>query len=183
MVKLHRKESGTMLENRVETIKNARFLFKNYNRIKLEISQITETAAYLSKTAEQSIDSDIYTASVSHGTNGTGSGTSADKVPRIAEKAEAIRMVYSENICALQRKKAVLERIVTSIDIFAESLDWSDKTIVFRRFLDKDSKSAEEISNEVHLTASATKKRIARLMLRYGESVNFDISYAAETLK
>lgn len=172
-----------MLENRSETIKNARFLFKNYSRIKLEIRQITETAAYLSKTAEQSIDSDIYTASVSHGTNETGSGMSADKVPRIAEKAEAIRMRYSEEIYALQKKKAMLERIVVSIDIFAESLDWSDKTIVFRRFLDKDSKSAEEVSNEVHLTASAVKKRIAKLMLRYTETVNFDISYAAETLK
>lgn len=172
-----------MPENKSETIKNARFLFKNYRRIKLEISQITETAAYLSKTAEQSIDSDIYAASVSHGAGGMGSGMSADKVPRIAEKAEAIRIAHSENICALQRKKAMLERVVVSIDVFAESLDWSDKTIVFRRFLDKDSKSAEEISNEVHLTASAVKKRIARLMLRYAESVNFDILYAVETLK
>lgn len=183
MVKLQRQESETMLENRSETIKNARFLFKNYNRIKLEISQITETAAYLSKTAEQSIDSDIYTASVSHGAGGTGSGTSADKVPRIAEKAEAIRRAYSENIYSLQKKKAMLERIVASIDIFAGSLEWTDKTILFRRFLDRNTKSSEEISNEVHLTASAVKKRIAKLMLRYGESVNFDISYAVETLK
>lgn len=172
-----------MPENKSETIKNARFLFKNYRRIKLEISQIAETAAYLSKTVEQSIDSDIYAASVSHGTNGTGSGMSADKVPRIAEKTEAIRMAYSENICDLQRKKAVLERIAASIDIFAASLDWLDKTILFRRFLDKSTQSAEEISNEVHLTASAVKKRIARLMLRYAESVNFDILYAVETLK
>lgn len=170
-------------KNKSETIKNARFLFKNYNRIKLEISQITETAAYLSKTAEQSIDSDIYTASVSHGTSGIGSGTSADKVPRIAEKAEAVRMKYSEDIHALQSKKAMLERTAASIDIFAESLDWTDKTILFRRFLDRNTKDMEEISNEVHLTASAVKKRIAKLMLKYAQSVNFDISYVANVLK
>lgn len=171
------------IKNGSETMKNARFLFKNYNRIKLEIKQITETAAYLSKTAEQSVDSDIYTASVSHGTDGACVGTSADKVPRIAEKAGAIRFKYSEEIRALQIKKAILERIVMSIDIFAESLDWSDKTIVFRRFLDINSKSTEEISNEVHLTVSAVKKRIARLMISYAKSVNFDISYAADMLK
>lgn len=172
-----------MSENKSETIKNARFLFKNYNRIKLEINQIAETISYLSKTIEQSINSDIYTASVSHGTNGTGAGTSADKVPRIAEKAEAVRMKYSEDIHALQSKKAMLKRTVASIDIFAESLDWTDKTILFRRFLDRNTKGMEEISNEVHLTSSAVKKRIEKLMLKYAESVNFDISYAADILK
>lgn len=170
-------------ENRSDTIKNARILFKNYNRMKLEINQIKETIAYLSKTIEQSIDSDIYTASVSHGTGGTGAGTSSDKVPRIAEKAEFIRREHSKNIRLLERKKGILERTFASIDIFVDYLDWSDKTILFRRYIDKDTKSAEEISNEVHLTVSAVKKRIVKLLLRYADSVNFDISYAADMLK
>ncbi len=170
-------------ENKSDTIKNARILFKNYKRIKLEIIQIKETITYLSKTIEQSIDSDIYTASVSHGTGGISAGTPSDKVPRIAEKAESIRRAHSENICILKMKKEILERASSSIDIFVESLEWSDKTILFRRYIDKDTKSTEEISNEVHLTASAVKKRVAALMLRYAESVNFDISYAADMLK
>lgn len=170
-------------ENRSDTIKNTRILFKNYKRMKLEINQIKETITYLSKTIEQSIDSDIYTASVSHGTGGISAGTSSDKVPRIAEKAEFIRREHSENIRILERKKDILERAAASIDVFAESLEWSDKTILFRRYLDKDIKSAEEISNEVHLTASAVKKRVAKLILRYAETVNFDISYAADMLK
>ncbi len=170
-------------QSRSEAIKNARILFKNYKRMKLEINQIKETITYLSKTIEQSIDSDIYTASVSHGTGGISAGTSSDKVPRIAEKTESIRREHSENIRILERKKDILERVSASIDIFVESLEWSDKTILFRRYVDKDTKSTEEISNEVHLTVSAVKKRIIKLLLRYAESVNFDISYAAAMLK
>lgn len=162
--------------------KQARILFRNYRRMKMEIRQLSESIDYFSENMEQSVDSDIYTASVSHGTGGTGGGSARDKLPKIAERVEDIRMEYAENMRLMKRKKSIFERTAASIDIFADFLEWSDKTILRRRFLDEDTKSLEEISNEIHLTVSAVKKRIAGLMLRYAETAHFDLSAAAEEL-
>lgn len=163
-------------------VKQARILFRNYRRMKMEIRQLSESIDYLSQNMEQSVDSDIYTASVSHGTGGTGGGSARDRLPKIAEMADHLRRDYSENILLMKRKKSVFERAAASMEIFADSLEWSDKTILRRRFLDENPKSLEEISNEIHLTVSAVKKRIVRLMLRYTESAHFDLSAAAEEL-
>lgn len=151
--------------------------------MKMEILQLSESIDFLSKSLERSIDNDIYTASVSHGTGGTFSGAGQDKLPRIAEKVGEIRKGYSENIYAMQRKKNIFERTVSSIDIFANSLDWSDKTILFRRFFDNNTKSAEEMSAEVHLTVSAIKKRTRGLILQYAKAVHFDIAAIIEELE
>ena len=160
----------------ISVAKQARILFRNYRRMKMEIRQLSESIDFLSKNMEQSVDSDIYTASVSHGIGGTGGGLSLDKLPKIAEMANYLRRDYSENILLLKRKRSIFERAAASMEIFADSLEWSDKTIIRRRFLDDDTKSLEEISNEIHLTVSAVKKRIVRLMLRYSESAHFELS-------
>lgn len=167
----------------ISAAKQARVLFKNYRRMKMEVLQLSESIDFLSKNMEQSVESDIYTASVSHGTGSIGGGSSYDKLPKIAERVEEIRMEYAENMRLMKRKKSIFERTVASIDIFADSLEWNDRTIIRRRFTDEDKKSLEEISNEIHLTVSAVKKRITKLMLGYAESAHFNISVVIEELK
>lgn len=162
----------------ISAAKQARILFRNYRRIKMEIRQLSESIDFLSINMEQSIDSDIYTVSISHGTGMTGGGSARDRLPKIAEMVDCLRRDYSENILLMKIKKNVFERAAASMEIFTDSLEWSDKTILRRRFLDDNSKSLEEISNEVHLTVSAVKKRIVRLMQRYAESAHFDLSAA-----
>lgn len=174
---------NTQTNTDLSTAKQVRILFKNYRRMKMEILQLSESIDFLSKNMEQSVESDIYTASVSHGTGGIGGGSAHDKLPKIAERVEEIRMKYDENMCLMNRKKSIFERTVASIDIFADSLEWSDRTIIRRRFINEDKKSLEEISNEIHLTASAVKKRIVKLMLGYAESVHFNISVVIDELE
>lgn len=163
--------------------KQARVLFKNYRRMKMEILQLSESIDFLSKNMEQSVESDIYTASVSHGTGSIGGSSAHDKLPKIAERVEEIRIGYAENMCLMKRKKSIFERTIASIDIFAASLEWSDRTIIRRRFIDEDTKSLEEISNEIHLTVSAVKKRIVNLMIRYAGTAYFNISVVIDELE
>lgn len=166
-----------------EKIKAARKIFKNYSRMNMEIKQLDESIECAKKNREASINSDIYSASVSHSSGGLpGENSSADKIPRIAESIDKLRNDYDTEIYNMERRKNLLKRAVNSVEIFTSSLDWTDKTLLTRRYINDNKKSFDEISSEIHSTADALKKRERNLMAQYIKTAHIDIAFVETIL-
>jgi len=166
------------MENNPQYIKAARKIFKNYNFIQMKIKQLEESIETAKKNVEISVNCDIYSASVSHGSEGSignAPNSSADKIPQIVENIDKIRSQYDEQVYVMQYQKNILESAVNSIKIYVSSLDWEDKTLINRHYLDNIRKSYDEISTEIHISSEGLRKRERKLMKQYAKSVNIDI--------
>ncbi len=166
------------MENNPKYIKAARKIFKNYNYIQMKIKQLDEGIETAKKNVETNVNCDIYSASVSHGSEGSignAPNASADKIPQIVENIDKIRSQYDEQIHIMQYQKNILESAVNSINIYVSSLDWEDKTLLNRHYLDNDRKSYDDISAEIHVSCEGLRKRERKLMKQYVKSVHIDI--------
>lgn len=154
-----------------ETIKTARKIFRGYTKYKMEISQLEAAIKYHKSTAELDLNDDIYSASVSHGAGDTGifAGYSAEKIPNIVEHMDKLRASYDAELSKLLFRRNTLRTITDSVDIYIDSLDWADRTILHRRFCESHHMNYDEISSEVNLSADSVKKREQRLIKQYAE--------------
>lgn len=154
-----------------ETIKTARKIFRGYTKYKMEISQLEAAIKYHKSTAELDLNDDIYSASVSHGAGDTGifAGYSAEKIPNIVEHMDKLRASYDAELSKLLYRRNTLQAITDSVDIYIDSLDWADRTILHRRFCESHHMNYDEISSEVNLSADSVKKRECKLIKEYAE--------------
>lgn len=144
----------------------------------MKIKQLEEGIETAKKNVETNVNCDIYSASVSHGSEGsigTAPNSSADKIPQIVENIDKIRSQYDEQINIMQYQKNILESAVNSINIYVSSLDWEDKTLLSRHYLDNIRKSYDDISSEIHVSCEGLRKRERKLMKQYVKSVHIDI--------
>ena len=172
------------MEVSVQEIKTARKLFRNYNRIRMEVRQLENSIEFTRKNIEASIDSDIHSKSVSHGSGGTGgsSGGSSDKIPHIVENISNIRKQYEANLCKLSRRKNLLEGAIKSIDIYVSSLEWSDKTLMVKHYINEIPKTYDEIAAEVYTSPETLKKREKKLLAAYVRLSHIDIKAVIEIM-
>ena len=174
-----------MMENNPKYIKAARKIFQNYSRMKMEIMQLDNSISYMQKNIEANVDSDIHSASVSHGSGGaigSFSNCSTDKIPQIVENVDKIRRQYESNICNLIGRKNFLESVVKSIDIFVSSLEWTDKTLITRHYMEEKKKSYDEISAETYNTAESLRKRERKILNSYIKTAHIDIMLISQML-
>lgn len=157
-----------------ETIKTARKIFRGYTKYKMEISQLETAIKFRESTAELDINDDIYSASVSRGAGDMGifSGYSAEKIPNIVEHMDKLRASYDAELSKLRYRRNTLQAITDSVDIYIDSLDWADRTILRRRFCENHHMNYDEISSEVNLSADSVKKREQKLIKEYAEISN-----------
>lgn len=167
-----------------ETIKTARKIFIGYTKYKREISQLDTAIKYHKSTAELDLNDDIYGASVAHGAGDTGifSGYSAEKIPNIVEHMDKLRAIYDKELSALLYRRNTLQTVIDSVDIYVDSLDWADRTILHRRYLESSRKNYEEISSEVSLSEDSVKKRECKLIKEYSEIARNTILIAASIM-
>ena len=161
-----------------QDIKNARKIFHNYRRIKMEIKQIENSIEFTKRNIESSINQDIHSASVSHavGGNGGSSGSvNVNKIPNIAENIDKMRKQYNDNLAELNRKKNILSTTSRSVEIFISSLEWTDRTLITRLYADDTRKSYDEVSSELCQSTDALKKRERRLMQHYVKTSHINI--------
>lgn len=173
------------MENNSKYIKSARKLFQNYNRMKMEIMQLDNSISYMQKNIEASIDSDIHSASVSHGSGGaigSFSNCSTDKIPQIVENLNKMRGRYESNIADLSVRKGLLESAVKSIDIYVSSLEWTDKTLIKRHYMEEKKKSYDEISTETYNTAESLRKRERKILSNYIKTAHIDVVAISQML-
>lgn len=167
-----------------ETVKIARKIFRGYTKYKMEISQLETAIKYHESTAELDLNDDIYSASVSHGAGDTGifAGYSAEKIPNIVEHMDKLRAAYDTELSKLKYRRNTLQAITDSVDIYIDSLDWADRTILRRRFCESHHMNYDEISSEVNLSADSVKKREQKLIKEYAEIVGNTIHIAANIM-
>lgn len=160
-----------------QDIKDARKLFHNYRRLKMEVEQLKNSIEYTKRNLEANINEDIHSASVSHGSGGTGgsSGVNVNKIPNIAENIDKMRKQYNDNLYELKRKKNIFETALKSVSIFINSLEWTDRTLATRLYTDDTRKSYDEISTELCQSTDALKKRERRLMCQYVKTAHINI--------
>lgn len=173
------------MENNPKYIKAARKLFQNYGRMKMEIMQLDNSINYMQKNIEANVDSDIHSASVSHGSGGaigSFSNCSTDKIPQIVENIDKIRKQYESSIYDLTNRKNLLESAVKSIDIFVSSLEWTDKTLMKRHYMEEQKKSYDEISAETYNTAETLRKRERKILNNYIKTVHIDVLIISQML-
>lgn len=155
-------------------VSGARLIFKNYSIMKAKVQIMKKSLEDIERTAEQELNDDIYSASVSHPTENTGihsSNTTGDKIPNIVMHLAETRKENYKQVTIAQKRVRMLERAIHSVDIFIGALDEEHAEIIRRAFLLPQRENNAEIGKAVSLSESRVKQIIFEELCKYNSVV------------
>lgn len=171
--------------NTHDKIALSRKIFGSYNRMKLEINTLSRSIDFYSKHKADEIQKDIHSMSVSHpseNNGGSNPNVSANKLPSIVEQTDKLSSEYDSQISEMKFKLNVYTHAVESIDSFLSFLTDEQSKIIKRLYINKERKTYGEISAEINLSERRIKQIVNDILLKYAETLNYDIDLIANNL-